>query len=514
MLSERQLRALLALFEARMQGITDKYLALMGGHLKAIGGLKPSDAHRLTEMRRMGANVRTIQQDIARSAEANVADLAAVFGAVAAGDQEFAQQWFGGPSRIKGAPKNSTAIERVLKAQLRVTAQAFKNLSQTTIQSTAYREAVDVAIQTVQTGVTDYASAIRGALRAAGNGGLSVQYPSGLTRRLDSAVRQNVLDGVRSLNNDILGQLGNEYGADGVELSAHALCAEDHLPYQGRQFSRKAFERLQASLPRPIGMWNCKHTIFPVVLGVSEPAHTPEELAAYARNSREAIEIDGRVKTRYEWTQEQRRTETAIRRQKDVANLAKASGDDVLRREAQSHINTLQEHYARISAGAGLTQQPERAAVAGFQRVKTIEELKGTPKYAILKTQQNREWLKRGYNYAVSQGDLSALTGFDHYMKVAEEVERRLVGSTTSDGLEIKGYVTHFIDRIIGSYEKRREGVSIDDILDALANPKDTKDTQRPSGPGRQYITMACKVVINPNTNMLIQVSPKNKEGV
>lgn len=380
MLSERQLRALLALFEARMQGITDKYLALMGGHLKAIGGLKPSDVHRLTEMHRMGANVRTIQQDIARSAEANVADLAAVFGAVAAGDQEFAQQWFGGPPRIKGAPKNSTAIERVLKAQLRVTAQAFKNLSQTTIQSTAYREAVDVAIQTVQTGVTDYASAIRGALRAAGNGGLSVQYPSGLTRRLDSAVRQNVLDGVRSLNNDILDQLGNEYGADGVELSAHALCAEDHLPYQGRQFSRKAFERLQASLPRPIGMWNCKHTIFPVVLGVSEPAHSPEELAAYARNSREAIEIDGRVKTRYEWTQEQRRTETAIRRQKDVANLAKASGDDVLRREAQSHINTLQEHYARISAGAGLTQQPERAAVAGFRRVKTAAELKGPRK--------------------------------------------------------------------------------------------------------------------------------------
>ena len=375
MLSERQLRALLALFEARMQSITDKYLALMGGHLKAIGGLKPSDVHRLTEMRRMGANVRTIQQDIARSAEANVADLAAVFGAVAAGDQEFAQQWFGGPPRIKGAPKNSTAIERVLKAQLRVTAQAFKNLSQTTIQSTAYREAVDVAIQTVQTGVTDYASAIRGALKAAGNGGLSVQYPSGLTRRLDSAVRQNVLDGVRSLNNDILGQLGNEYGADGVELSAHALCAEDHLPYQGRQFSRKAFEQLQASLPRPVGMWNCKHTIFPVVLGVSEPAHTPEELAAYARNSREAVEIDGRVKTRYEWTQEQRRTETAIRRQKDVANLAKASGDDVLRREAQSHINTLQEHYARISAGAGLTQQPERAAVAGFRRMKTAAEV-------------------------------------------------------------------------------------------------------------------------------------------
>ena len=457
MLSERQLRALLALFEARMQGITDKYLALMGGHLKAIGGLKPSDAHRLTEMRRMGANVRTIQQDIARSAEANVADLAAVFGAVAAGDQEFAQQWFGGPPRIKGAPKNSTAIERVLKAQLRVTAQAFKNLSQTTIQSTAYREAVDVAIQTVQTGVTDYASAIRGALRAAGNGGLSVQYPSGLTRRLDSAVRQNVLDGVRSLNNDILGQLGNEYGADGVELSAHALCAEDHLPYQGRQFSRKAFEQLQASLPRPVGMWNCKHTIFPVVLGVSEPAHTPEELAAYARNSREAIEIDGRVKTRYEWTQEQRRTETAIRRQKDVANLAKASGDDVLRREAQSRINTLQEHYARISAGAGLTQQPERAAVAGFRRVKTAAEL--------------------------------ALS--------------RLNRTTTVDGISIST-TAHAIERL----EERR--LSVDDIIDALTKPlavsKIKIDTQ--GRPSKQYIGERATAAVNPDNGNITSTWP------
>lgn len=457
MLSERQLRALLALFEARMQGITDKYLALMGGHLKAVSGLKPSDVHRLTEMRRMGANVRTIQQDIARSAEANVADLAAAFEAVAASDQEFAQQWFGEPARVKGTPRNSTAIERMLKAQLRVTAQAFKNLSQTTIQSTAYREAVDVAIQTVQTGVTDYASAIRGALREAGNGGLRVQYPSGLTRRLDSAVRQNVLDGVRSLNNDILDQLGNEYGADGVELSAHALCAEDHLPYQGRQFSRKAFEQLQASLPRPIGMWNCKHTIFPVVLGVSEPAHSPEELAAYARNSREAIEIDGRVKTRYEWTQEQRRTETAIRRQKDVANLARASGDDVLRREAQSHINTLQEHYARISAGAGLTQQPERAAVAGFRRVKTAAEL--------------------------------ALS--------------RLNRTTTVDGISIST-TAHVIERL----EER--GVSVDDIIDALTKPLDVSrikiDAQ--GRPSKQYIGEKATAAVNPDNGNITSTWP------
>ena len=378
MLSERQLRALLVLFDERMQGITSQYLAAMGEHIKNIGSLLPSDVHRLTEMRRSGLNTERIQREIVKSAEISVADLNTVFRAVAESNQQFAEQWFGSSRtpRVKGAPQLSTPIERSIKAQLRVTAQAFKNLSQTTIQSGAYQNAVDAAVSAVQSGVTDYTSAIRNAVREAGRDGLRVQYPSGVTRRLDTAVRQNVLDGVRSLNNDILQQLGNEYGADGIELSAHALCATDHLPYQGKQFSTEDFAQLQNTLERPFGQWNCRHTMFPIILGVSKPVHSDEELAAYARNSQELIEIDGRAKTRYEWTQEQRRIETAIRQQKDVANLAKACGDDTLRREAQANINALQNRYAQISKAAGLAEQPQRTHVAGFRSVKTAEQLK------------------------------------------------------------------------------------------------------------------------------------------
>lgn len=123
--------------------------------------------------------------------------------------------------------------------------------------------------------------------------------------------------------------------------------------------------------------------MFPIILGVSKPVHTPEELAAYEKNSRELIEIDGKRKTRYEWTQEQRRIETAIRQQKDVANLAKACGDDTLRREAQANINALQDRYAQISKAAGLAEQPQRMTVAGFGSVK-VDQLKATAKSGIL----------------------------------------------------------------------------------------------------------------------------------
>lgn len=410
MLSERQLRALLVLFDERMQGITSQYLAAMGEHIKNIGSLLPSDVHRLTEMRRSGLNTERIQREIVKSAEISVADLNTVFRAVAESNQQFAEQWFGSSRtpRVKGAPQLSTPIERSIKAQLRVTAQAFKNLSQTTIQSGAYQNAVDAAVSAVQSGVTDYTSAIRNAVREAGRDGLRVQYPSGVTRRLDTAVRQNVLDGVRSLNNDILQQLGNEYGADGIELSAHALCAEDHLPYQGKQFSTEDFAQLQNTLERPFGQWNCRHTMFPIILGVSKPVHTPEELAAYARNSQELIEIDGRTKTRYEWTQEQRRIETAIRQQKDVANLAKACGDDTLRREAQANINALQNRYAQISKAAGLAEQPQRMNVAGFRSVKVDPNLTFIKNDAKIKAESGLPKILKGLPDEVTKATAAA----------------------------------------------------------------------------------------------------------
>lgn len=417
MLSERQLQELLKVFEQRMQGVTDDYIRRMGTHLKDIGTLTDTDIHRLKQLKRVNANVEAIKRQMARAAEASVEDIEKVFRVVAESDSEFAREMFAEnhtpgvkADRIKTL---SSPIERILKAQLRVTAQEMANLSRTTVIADSYKAAVDVAVQTVQSGITDYQSAIRSALKKAAADGLRVEYQSGYTRRLDSAIRQNVLDGVRALNRDVLEQLGKEYGADGVEISAHALCAEDHLPYQGRQFSDKEFDRLQNMLDRPFGMWNCKHTIYPIILGVSPPAHSPEELQMYRTNSREQITIDGITMSRYEWSQQQRRMETAIREQKCIAIGAKAAGDDPLWREAQRNINRLQAQYAKISDAAGLYQQPERMSVAGFRKVKTAEELTSKTNNGIMKVasggRRNEEPLTEKQvqdcmNYAVSLG--------------------------------------------------------------------------------------------------------------
>lgn len=379
MLSERQLEALLKVFNARMQRVNDQYLQLMGEHLKMIGELTPSDVHRLTQLQQMRGNMRQIKRSIAKAAEMSMTDIEKAFEAAAESNERFMRAYYqeAAEAPIKGQMQRSKPLERILKAQLRVTEQEMRNLSRTTVVTEAYRNAVDVAVQAVQSGLVDYKGAIRSAMTAAGKNGLRVQYASGMTRRLDSAMRQNVLDGVRSLNNDVLQQLGKEYGADGVEISAHALCAEDHLPYQGRQFTLKQFESIQARLDRPFGMWNCKHTILPIILGVSAQALDSDTLKQYRDLSTEQMTIDGKTMSRYEWSQEQRRVETAVRMQKDVATLAKASGDMKAVRAAQANINKLMDYYDKISEESRVKQEYGRMAVTNVSLPKANKEKSG-----------------------------------------------------------------------------------------------------------------------------------------
>ena len=352
-MTDSQIDALLEMFQARMQKVADEYLKRMGQQVREIGEIIPSDQTRLVQLKKLGSNIAYIQREIAYAAEESIEDVARIFEAIAAENVRFAEAYFGAGVSM------DTLMQSVL-AQFDVTAGEMANLSRTTVESAVYRDVIDRGIQAAQAGVEDYKSAMRRALREASADGLRVKYASGLTRRLDSAVRMNVLDGIHALNQANMDAIGSAFGADGVELSAHPMCAEDHLPYQGKQYSNAAFAELQDSLPRPIGMWNCRHIAYPILLGISPPAHSAQELEEYRRGSTEQIEIDGATHSRYEWTQVQRAIETEVRYKQDEITLAKAAGDDVLVRDARREIRELDSYYSKISEAAGTPKRRER----------------------------------------------------------------------------------------------------------------------------------------------------------
>lgn len=237
---------------------------------------------------------------------------------------------------------------------------------------THYHNLVDQAITEVATGNRDYSSSIRSALKQTADSGIRlVDYESGYSRRLDSALRQNVLDGVKDIAHEVAARTGEEFGADGVEIDAHNYCAPDHLPYQGRQFTKAEFDAIQNSLPRQFETWNCRHTVYPILLGISEPLYTEDERQQMIAQSTEKIEFEGKEYTRYEATQLQRRIETAVRHSKDRAIIAKASGDDLTRRIEQLRINQLRDKYSLLSKKFRLPDSSDRMSVSGFRAVGT-----------------------------------------------------------------------------------------------------------------------------------------------
>lgn len=229
----------------------------------------------------------------------------------------------------------------------------------------AYKDAIDAAIRSIRT--KNYEAVITDVVRQLSKGGLRVMYESGATRELYAAVTMNVMDGFRGTMQQVRNQQAVQFKANGVEVSAHGMCAEDHLPYQGRQFSNEEFAEIQKKLKRPIAQgMNCRHTVTGVILGVSTKAYKPEELDSMKRESRRKTGFktaDGHELTAYEFSQWQRREETQIRKDKAQARLFEKAG---LTKEAKKYEDAAKsrlERYRKASRLAKVETREERTRV-------------------------------------------------------------------------------------------------------------------------------------------------------
>jgi hypothetical protein len=114
------------------------------------------------------------------------------------------------------------------------------------------------------------------------------------------------------------------------------------------------------------------------VLGVSEPNYNEKELEQILKDNKKGFILDGDHYTNYEGTQLQRKFETAIRQQKDIQIIAKASGNKELIAHSQEKIRQLTTKYRQLSDVSGLPTKLDRLRVSGYKRtsVKKMEDKK------------------------------------------------------------------------------------------------------------------------------------------
>ena len=404
MLNSNQEEQLVQLLIDRINALNEDILEIIGNRIKEIGEMTPTQVHQINQMLMYNTDIKEIVEKLAEVSGMNVNDIYSLFEYSAKTNQDFARQFY----RARGISYIPYAQNKVLKDQVRaiakITAKEYANISRTsaigyTIKdldgnitfkdiSSAYKDIIDKAILNVGQGKTTYQQEMRNAIKQIGQSGLkTIDYESGKSMRLDSAIRMNTLGGLRKLNNQVQEQFGEEFDSDGVEISVHQYPADDHAEVQGHQFSNKEFEKLQKTgiakdyngeiidihykgNYRPISEYNCYHRPLRIVLGISKPLYTKKQLEEIKEKNNDGFNFDGKHFSMYQGTQLQRLIERRIREQKDIQILAKSSGDKELTLQAQTKITQLTTKYKQLCNVSGLPNQLKaRASVVGYKRI-------------------------------------------------------------------------------------------------------------------------------------------------
>ncbi len=406
MINEEQIELLVERLINRIEEANTYFLTKMGSSIKKIRELTPTQAQQLVQILKYGGNYEDIIREISKYTNLNVKDIDEIFNSYAKKDQMFYENFY----KYRNIPfveyEQNEALKRQTEAFANIVKNEMYNFTRANVLGytirdingrvqfmglrETYNRVLDEALVNVGTGKETFDSAMTRILKDIGGSGLkTIEYASGRSMRLDSAVRMNLKSRLRELHNENQKLLGAEFGADGYEISVHSNPAIDHEQVQGRQFSIAEYDRLNSGLEakdykgkiytldhdskngyRPISEMNCYHYIFSIVLGASEPEYNDEQLQEIIDSNNKGFEFEGKHYTNYEGTQLQRNLERAIREQKDTQILAKASDNMGLVGEAQQKITQLTNKYRELSKASGLPTKAQRLRVSGYRRKK------------------------------------------------------------------------------------------------------------------------------------------------
>lgn len=292
----------------------------------------------------------------------------------------------------------------------------------------AYQHALDAAILKIQSGAVSYNEAIKQSIKELAESGLkTIDYASGHIDSVDVAARRAVMTGVNALNQKYAEQSADYLETDLVEVSAHIGARntgnglENHESWQGGIYrwaekpgdSKGEYKDFVATtgygLGAGLGGWNCRHTFYPFVEGVSEPTYSHADLDAMKGENRKFV-FDGKEYDGYTSTQMQRSIERQIRKQKRLRDAYKAAGLKDDETAANIKLRRLNTKYREFSKAAGLPEQPERLKVlygdtkstAAAQALKAQRQAEAAQ--AALQNEKNIAILKE----KIANGDISA----------------------------------------------------------------------------------------------------------
>ena len=402
MVSEEQTELLVERLMQRIEQANTYFLMKIGAAVGKIREMTPTQAQQLVQILKYGGNYEQIVEEISKYTNLDVAEVEEIFAKYAQKDREFYRKFY----EYRNIPfEESSALRTQRNALTELARNELYNFTRANVLGytirdldgvprfyglrETYNRVLDEALLNVGQGKQTFDAAMSQIMKDIGGSGLkTIEFASGRSMRLDSAARMHLKERLRELHNENQKIIGEEIGADGVEISVHSNPAPDHEDAQGHQFSNVEYEKLNAGLEaldykgkmitldhdgkngyRPISTMNCYHYIFSIILGVSKPEYDDKQLQQIIDDNNKGFEFDGKHYSLYDGEQLLRKIELELRKFKDTQILARISNNVELVGEMQNKITRLTGKYRDVLKASGLKSKLERAKVSGYKRI-------------------------------------------------------------------------------------------------------------------------------------------------
>ena len=435
MLNEELQEQLLEVFDKRFQDYNTKVLEELGNVIKQFKDLTSSQAYKLGQQLKYNTTVKDLLNELSKISGLSVKDLKAILEKVAKENIGFADVYYKARGLETPLYSENKALQRLVSSVYNISGAEFKNIAKSTgfrlldnngkpllldIDET-YKYVIDKCVVAISQGKETYQQSMRNTLKQLSSSGVrKIEYESGYSRRLDSSIRQNILDSIRQVSNESQKLFGEEFDYNAVEVSHHSNSAPDHsnndiengnFDIDGHQFVKLDilkeqikngiekeitlkdidevnhrvkckgkwyydFDYINSNLNRPVSTMSCYHYIFSVVLGVSRPQFTDKQLEEDKKKNNDGFEFEGKHYTFYDGEQLLNRIALEIRKNKDTQIMAKSSGDNDLILSSQTKITQLTTKYRQVVKVSGLPNKlTAKGWVPGYKRT-SVKNLK------------------------------------------------------------------------------------------------------------------------------------------
>lgn len=387
-------------FTKRFQKYNEKVLYELGRVIKEVGEVIPSDAYKLAQQLKYNTTIEDLEKELARITGKSIEEIQPILEKIAKENIVFSEPFYKEKGLKVPIYEQHKELQKLVQSMVSISSNEFINIAKNTgfklldinkealllnLQDT-YQKVIDESIYAVTTGKDSYNQLMRETIKLLAESGVcNIEYESGYSRRIDTAIRMNLMDTIRKVSNETSRILGEEFEADGVEITVHENPAPDHAHAQGRQFSYEEFIKFQnyevckdyqgytynicegGKERRAISEYNCYHHINQIILGVNKPLYSNKELEKIITDNNKGVEIDGNNYTLYEAKQLQRRIETEIRKAKEQQIIAESAENEELVLKSQERVRHLKHKYVEICKQANMKEDVTRTYVPNYK---------------------------------------------------------------------------------------------------------------------------------------------------